>query len=95
MLTLTLPRVVVSFIESKPIASVRPPAPVDPVRARVLDEIISLNPSATAAFLDRFATPELRSYLEHLEATQQPRGASARWVRPSGTPGIVVHETRH
>lgn len=95
MLTLTLPRVVASFIESKPIARVRATPPVDPARKRVVEQIISVNPTATAAFLDRFGTTELQNYLEHLEVTSQPRGAAARWIRPSGTPGIVVHETRH
>lgn len=94
MLTLTLPRVVASFIESKPVPVARP-KPADPGRIRVMEQIISVNPSATAAFLERFRTVELESYLGHLEAGSQPRGAAARWVRPSGTPGIVVHETRH
>ena len=94
MLTLTLPRVVAAFIESKPSPRTRPEATVDPSRVRLMEQIITINPTATASFLERFHTPDLASYLGHLELSTKPRGAETRWVRPEGSPGIVVHETR-
>ncbi len=94
MLTLTLPRAVAAFIEPKPSRCLAGETMVDPSRARVLERIITINPTATAAFLERFGTPDLENYLGHLESSHKPRGADARWVRPDGVPGIVVRETR-
>ena len=94
MLTLTLPRVVAAFIESKPSPKLRREDTADPGRTRLMQQIITINPTATASFLERFQTPDLESYLGHLEVGHRPRGADARWVRPEGTPGIVVRETR-
>jgi len=94
MLTLTLPRVVAAFIEAKPSPNRRREAPDDPGRARLMEQIITINPTATASFLERFRTPELANYLGHLESSHKPRGSDARWVRPDGSPGIVVHEAR-
>ncbi len=94
MLTLTLPRVVAAFIESKPSSTKRSAPPPDPARSRLVSEIISINPTATAAFLDRFQTPELAEYLGHLELGIRPRGPDSRWVRAEGAPGIVVHDAR-
>lgn len=94
MLTLTLPRVVAAFIEAKPSPKPRRESRQDPGRARLMEQIITINPTATASFLERFRTPDLATYLGHLESSQRPRGANARWVRPEGSPGIVVHEAR-
>lgn len=55
-------------------------------RQHLIDEIITLNPSATAEFLGRFDEPALEEYFEHLQASRQPRGRESRWVRPSRTP---------
>ncbi len=93
MLTLTLPRVVASFMESKPSPVLRAEPSPEPGRARLMDQIISINHTATANFLERFGTPDLESYLGHLEAGHTPRGTHARWVRPEGTPGIVCRDT--
>lgn len=57
-------------------------------RTQIVDRILTINTSATADFLDRFDTPSLGAYLDHLAVASQPRGALARWVRPTGGCGI-------
>lgn len=57
-------------------------------RVQIVDRILAMNPSATADFLDRFDAQSLGDYLDHLTAATQPRGRSARWIRPSGARGI-------
>ena len=57
-------------------------------RSQIVDRILTMNPSATSDFLDRFDTPSLGAYLDHLTAASQPRGRLARWVRPAGGCGI-------
>lgn len=59
-------------------------------RSQIMERIISINPTATVAFLSRFAERPLKRYLEHLTAAQEPRGRSAWWVRPADSPAIVV-----
>lgn len=59
-------------------------------RDQVLDEIISINPSATADFLAQFEDGLLRKYLEHLHYTQGPRGSGDAWERPNDAPSIMV-----
>ena len=59
-------------------------------KEQIVDRIIVINPTATGAFLDQFAEPELRSYLEHLDASQRPRGRDATWSRPPNTPAVTV-----
>lgn len=61
-------------------------------RRALIDQIVRINTSATAAFLDRFADAALQVYLDHLHCTQQPRGRRAIWVRPGDTAaaGTVV-----
>jgi len=72
------------------------PAPAAPVttgamsRDQVLDEIISINPSATAEFLAQFADELLKKYLDHLLYTQAPRAGSGAWDRPDDSPAIMV-----
>jgi hypothetical protein len=61
-------------------------------RTQLVELIISMNPTATPAFLDQFAEPALRGYLEHLTAAQEPRGRSARWLRRADSPAIVSKE---
>ena len=56
-------------------------------REQVVDRIITLNRSASPAFLQRFAEPQLRHYLEHLTHTEQ--GRHVPWVRRGETPAIV------
>lgn len=63
-------------------------------RSQIMDRIISINPTATVAFLSRFEERPLKRYLEHLTAAQEPRGRSAWWVRPADSPAIVVRVPR-
>lgn len=59
---------------------------------QLVERILSLNPSATADFLDGFRDSHLQSYLEHLQAAQRPRGREAVWVRPGESPAIMMAE---
>jgi len=68
--------------------------PTDGSREQVIDWILTLNPSASRAFLERFEARPLAMYLDHLMAAQSPRGRTARWVRPDETPAIVGGSTR-
>jgi hypothetical protein len=61
-------------------------------RELVIDEILSLNPSATVEFLDSFSEPRLRLYLTRLRTTEHGRGRGARWLRVGDSPAIVSHE---
>ncbi len=70
--------------------TVRAAAPISALsRAQIVDEIIGINPSATAAFLAQFDDELLRKYLDHLHYTQGPRG-SGSWDRPNDAPSIMV-----
>ncbi|MEO1584445.1 MAG: hypothetical protein AAFR96_07730 [Planctomycetota bacterium] len=64
-----------------------PSAPGD--RETLIDRIIELNPTATAAFLGQFTSEQLALYLDHLLIGQQPRGRDAVWQRSGETPAIV------
>lgn len=55
-------------------------------REQVVDRIITINPTATADFLNRFRDQSLELYLERLSSATR-RGAS--WVRPQETPAIM------
>lgn len=55
-------------------------------REQVVDRIITINPTATADFLNRFRDQSLELYLERLSTTMR-RGAS--WVRQEETPAIM------
>ncbi len=57
-----------------------------PARRALMQEIMDLNPSASAEFLEQFEDSALRTYLDHLNAARQPRGRDARWIRPHGKP---------
>lgn len=54
----------------------------------LIDAIRSLNPTASAAWLDRFEANFLRSYLDHLLTASAPRGSS--WIRPNDTPAVMA-----
>ncbi|MEQ8843287.1 MAG: hypothetical protein RIB58_00410 [Phycisphaerales bacterium] len=56
-------------------------------REQVVDRIITINRSASPAFLEKFAEPQLRHYLEHLTHTEQ--GRNVPWIRRGETPAIV------
>lgn len=77
-----------SQIEPKPDASLSD----SPARAGLMQRILEINPTASSDFLGRFKTPELEAYLQHLLAAAQPRGRSARWIRPDNTRGIAMSE---
>lgn len=63
-------------------------------REQVVDRIITLNPSASPEFLDRFPEPALDEYLRRLDSAQEPRGRRATWVRRGSSPAIVGHHRR-
>jgi hypothetical protein len=59
-------------------------------RSQVVDQILTINRSATADYLEQFGERELNTYLDHLLNTQEPRGRSARWDRPGDAPAIMT-----
>ncbi len=63
-------------------------------REQVVDRIITLNPTASQDFLREFRDDALALYLEHLTATQEPRGRNACWRRPGDSPSILERRTR-
>lgn len=58
-------------------------------REQVVDQIISINRSATVEYLAQFEQKSLDVYLEHLLSSQRPRGRDARWDRPGDAPAIM------
>lgn len=65
-------------------------SPLSAKRRDVIDQIVRINASATVDFLSRFADAALQTYLDHLTATQRPRGRGAVWVRPGDTAAIMT-----
>lgn len=59
------------------------------MREQLMLEIQSMNPTASRDYLVRFSAGSLRTYLEHLQATLEPRGRMATWVRRGDTPAII------
>ena len=59
-------------------------------REQVVDRIISINPSATTDFLERFSEQKLEKYLDHLVSASGPRGRQSQWLRPGDAPAIAV-----
>lgn len=55
----------------------------------LIDLILKANPGSSRDWLDQFRTDQLRSYLDHLEITMEPRGRNSRWARPGDTPAVV------
>lgn len=62
-------------------------------REQILDAILSINHTAPVEFLSSFSDRALRLYMEHLQAAAVPRGRHARWVRPSESRAVCVHES--
>ncbi len=60
----------------------------------LIGEILEINQAAMLDFLRQFDERSLRGYLDHLRATQTPRGRDARWVRPDDVPAIEWRESR-
>jgi len=72
------------------------PSPRTPLsREQVVDQIMSINHSATEGFLAQFSHDSLGTYLDHLLNSQQPRGAHARWDRPGDAPAIMSRARRN
>lgn len=63
--------------------------PIELSREQVVDQIISINSSATAEYLEQFEQKSLHTYLDHLISAQEPRGPLARWDRPGDTPVMM------
>lgn len=71
------------------------PSPVAaPEQARIMNQILELNPSASMDFLGQFSPSALGDYLEHLTSASGPRGRSARRGRPENTPAVTVRTAR-
>ena len=62
---------------------------VSPERQRLIDQIVTLNPTAAREYLDQFQDQSLKYYLNHLHATQEPRGRMAWGLRPAETPAAT------
>jgi hypothetical protein len=73
---------------SEPLESVSPSSRL--TREQVVDRIITINPTATVDFLDRFTEHSLGMYLDHLLAASGPRGRQSRWSRPGDSPAIMT-----
>lgn len=65
-----------------------------PDQARLMNQILELNPSASMDFLAQFSPSALSDYLEHLASAALPRGRSARRARPENTPAVTVRTAR-
>lgn len=63
-------------------------------RERLIEQIVEINRTAVTEFLGQFDANALRSYLDHLEAAQRPRGRMARWVRTGSAPATECREAR-
>ncbi len=59
-------------------------------KAHIIDGILQLNRSARRDWLNCFAKPALRRYLDHLEVTLEPRGSV--WIRHPQTPAVVTRD---
>lgn len=58
-------------------------------REQVVDQIMTINPSAGRAFLEQFGAEGLCDYLDRLINARSPRGRESRFVRRGDTPAIV------
>lgn len=56
---------------------------------RLVELIRETNPSPSREWLMQFRTDQLRTYLDHLDMTHEPRGRHSRWARPGDTPAVV------
>ncbi|HEX8877809.1 MAG TPA: hypothetical protein VF777_13750 [Phycisphaerales bacterium] len=57
---------------------------------QLVEQILQINKSASAAYLHQFSRTELCHYLEHLLNSQRPRGRDAVWVRRENSAGILA-----
>ena len=63
-------------------------------KARLIDEIRQVNSAVGPDWLGRFSDAELQSYLDHLQISLEPRGATSSWVRRPETPAVMVFAAR-
>ncbi len=61
-----------------------------PTKAQLIDDIVSLNPSAHSAWLDYFEPEALVRYLDHLRYARVPRGPRSFWLRDAETTAVVT-----
>lgn len=64
-----------------------------PCRARLLREILELNPSTTPAYLAKFSDEQLGDYLQHLMHAHQPREAAVAWTARQPNPPVACRES--
>lgn len=62
-------------------------------RSQLIEEILKVNHSALASFLESFDERALEVYARRLRCLEQPRGRTARWVRPDDAPAIAMCES--
>jgi hypothetical protein len=58
-------------------------------RQGLIDQVLELNPGATADFLGTFSERALEQYAQHLRICADRRGRDTAWVRESGRPAIT------
>jgi len=63
-------------------------------KARLIEGIRQINPSARREWLETFDSTALSHYLDHLQRCIEPRGRSSTWVRRHETPAIVWGRAR-
>lgn len=63
-------------------------------REQVVDRIVTINPTATGAFLGRFSTGELRTYLRRLQLLRTSDRRGGAWPRTDSHPAIVTRRPR-
>jgi len=59
-------------------------------REQVVDQILTINPSAGRGFLEQFEADRLGDYLDRLICARSPRGGESGFIRRGDTPAIVV-----
>lgn len=75
-------------------ATLADPASTPAQRQHLIEQIITINPTAAREFLDQFRDSALDCYLRHLNATRTPRGRLATWNRPAETAAALVRDRR-
>lgn len=59
-------------------------------KTQIISAIQQVNRSVRREWLESFALPDLRRYLDHLEVTLEPRGRASVWIRSGETPAVVT-----
>lgn len=68
-------------------------APVAHSRAKLLSEILELNPTTDLGYLNSFSDDELAHYRDHLMHGQQPRGEATPWVRRGNSRAVSFRDS--